>query len=81
MKSNNFFRWALGLGVIVVTTQSVAIADSFTVIREGKNYFCQESTPADPALVVECANKAFGGPFTADQAKPSLLGRHLTNAC
>lgn len=43
-------------------------ADSFTVIRDGKEYLCQESTPSQPGGSLECVNDAYAGPFSRQEA-------------
>lgn len=47
---------------------NLASADSFTVIRDGKEYLCEQRGPIDPITSVECANKAYAGPFSSDEA-------------
>lgn len=45
-----------------------ASADSFTIIRDGKEYLCEQRGPVDPINSVECANKAYAGPFSRDES-------------
>lgn len=47
----------------------VAQADSFTIIRGGNEYLCQQvQNRPDPNVQVRCANRAYNGPFSKDQA-------------
>ena len=47
-----------------------AHADSFTVIRDGHQYLCEQTdAPVDPGGNVDCNNKAYSGPFSRDEAQ------------
>lgn len=51
-----------------------ASADSFTVIRDGKEYLCEQRGPLDPIGSVECANKAYAGPFSREESQELCMG-------
>ena len=48
--------------------QSV-FADSFTVIRDGKEYLCEQRGPVDPGTPLNCASKAYSGPFSREESQ------------
>ena len=52
----------------------LASADSFTIIRDGKEYLCEQRGPTNPIDSVECANKAYSGPFSRDEAQELCSG-------
>ncbi|MGZ3725039.1 MAG: hypothetical protein ACXWQQ_04535 [Pseudobdellovibrio sp.] len=56
----------------------VAKADSFTIIRDGNEYLCQQTGPTNPIDSVDCANKAYAGPFSKDQAQQLCAGARST---
>lgn len=69
----------LSIGLLLIS--SAALADSFTIIRDGNEYLCQQisSHPnpppvIDPGAGMNCANKAYDGPFSKDEAKALCEG-------
>ena len=52
---------------------SFAQADSFTIIRDGKNYLCEEQN-IDPGGALKCIDKAYSGPFSRDEANRICAG-------
>ncbi len=50
------------------------MADSFTIIRDGKEYLCEQRGPSNPIDSVECANKAYSGPFSREEAQQLCAG-------
>ena len=52
----------------------MASADSFTIIRDGRNYLCQEQSSSTPGGAVDCANKAYQGPFSRDESMQLCAG-------
>lgn len=52
----------------------VAHADSFTIIRDGKEYLCEQRGPSNPIDSVECANKAYSGPFSREESQQLCAG-------
>jgi hypothetical protein len=53
---------------IMLATQAAFADDSFTIIRDGNEYLCQNNGPRNPVDSVNCANKAYSGPFTHDES-------------
>ena len=64
----------LFLILLTTITACLASADSFTVIRDGKNYLCQEQPTGSPGGAVDCSNKAYQGPFSRDEAMRLCAG-------
>lgn len=64
----------LFLILLTLTSACLASADSFTVIRDGKNYLCQEQSTGSPGGAVDCSNKAYQGPFSRDEAMQLCAG-------
>lgn len=54
--------------IIALAFTHIAQADSFTIIRDNTEYRCESTTPSNPIGSVDCANKAYSGPFTRDEA-------------
>lgn len=60
-------------------TSLAANADSFTVIRDGREYLCEETNvPVDPGGGLECRNKAYSGPFTREESERLCSGARNT---
>ena len=49
-------------------------ADSFTIIRDGQEYLCEQRTPGTPGDSVACANKAYQGPFSREESQQLCAG-------
>jgi len=52
--------------------------DSFTVIRDGKEYLCQQTGPLDPIDSAACAQRAYSGPFSSEQSIELCAGSRNT---
>lgn len=63
----------LTMGVFLAA--AFAQADSFTIIRDGKNYLCQEQNN-DPGGRLRCVEKAYSGVFTRDEAARLCAGAY-----
>lgn len=61
------------LTLSLLLTASLANADSFTIIRDGKNYLCEEQS-IDPGGAVKCIDKAYSGPFSREEANRICAG-------
>jgi hypothetical protein len=64
------------LTMAIFLVAAMAQADSFTVIRDGKNYLCEEQGPIDPGGNLACVNKAYSGPFSKDESVRLCSGAH-----
>lgn len=65
------------LTIGVLLGGAFAQADSFTIIRDGKNYLCEEQNPViDPGGNLRCVDKAYSGPFSKDEALRLCAGAH-----
>jgi hypothetical protein len=65
------------LTVGLLLAASFAQADSFTIIRDGKNYLCEEENPViDPGGQVKCIDKAYSGPFSRSESERICAGAH-----
>jgi hypothetical protein len=66
------------LAIVVTLCATVAVADSFTVIRDGREYLCSptgSSQPPNPGGgAVDCVNKAYSGPFSRDESMQLCSG-------
>lgn len=58
--------------LIGFVTGAFARADSFTIIKDGKNYVCTSTEtpqpPPDNGGVIACGNKAYAGPFNKEES-------------
>lgn len=61
----------LSIGLLLAA--SFAQADSFTIIRDGKNYLCEEQS-IDPGGPIKCIDKAYSGPFSREEAHRICAG-------
>lgn len=60
----------LFISAVILLTSTLALADSFTVIRDGKEYLCEEHNPViDPGGRMKCIDKAYSGPFSKAEAE------------
>lgn len=66
------------LTLAVILSVQVSQADSFTIIRDGKEYLCEQRGPISPIDGVECANKAYAGPFSRDESQTLCAGARST---
>ncbi len=48
--------------------------DSFEVVKDGKTYLCRVKGNDNPGAPLNCANKAYRGPFTREQAQTLCRG-------
>lgn len=60
--------------VLFLLSASSAFADSFKIIREGQEYICKSTEVSDPGRVVDCATKAYNGPFSRDESMQLCSG-------
>lgn len=57
------------LGLSFTLFSAFASADSFELIKDGKNYLCEETSPViDPGGRLKCVDKAYSGPFSKEEA-------------
>ncbi len=54
-------------------------ADSFTIIRDGKEYRCEQTGPISPVDPIACANKAYSGPFSREESQQLCSGARDTS--
>ena len=54
-------------------------SDSFSVIKDGVEYFCQRQTSPDPMGNLNCRELAYKGPFSKEQSK-SLCENSFTES-
>lgn len=54
--------------LLFIATASSAHADSFTIIRDGKEYMCSPTQPRDPNDAVDCVDEAYRGPFSKEES-------------
>jgi hypothetical protein len=76
MTIKHFLKSTFSLAMLGLA--SAAVADSFTIIRDGKDYLCQETSPQDPGAIVDCADMAYKGPFNREQATQLCAGATST---
>jgi hypothetical protein len=56
-------------------SSTITWADSFTVIKEGKEYLCEEKNPVlDPGGALKCIEKAYSGPFSKSESERICAG-------
>lgn len=66
---------------LVMSFVQVASADSFTFIREGREYLCQATgaiPPRDPDGNLDCVDHAYRGPFSKEEAMRMCQGSYST---
>ncbi|WP_413943617.1 hypothetical protein [Bdellovibrio sp. HCB-162] len=56
------------LMIFVVAMANTAHADSFTTIRDGKEYMCTSTEPRNPGNAVDCVDTAYRGPFSKEES-------------
>lgn len=66
-------------GILVFLASYGAQADSFTIIRDGKEYRCEQTGPVSPVDPVACANKAYSGPFSREESQQLCAGARDTS--
>lgn len=54
--------------LIVFLSAPAANADSFTLIRDGKEYQCVATSPSNPGGNIDCVNSAYSWIFTKEEA-------------
>ena len=70
------------LGLMIQLSAAQAMADSFTVIREGREYLCSTTgngprPPSGPGGgAADCANKAYNGPFSRSESMELCSGAY-----
>lgn len=64
--------------MFVVAAASSAKADSFTIIRDGRKYQCTSTDSRDPGGTIECAEEAYRGPFSKEEAMRLCTGSYST---
>lgn len=60
------------------TLFSIANADSFTIIRDEKEYLCEQTGRIDHGGYDDCIQKAYRGVFTAEEAVQICTGARST---
>ncbi|HEY8272689.1 MAG TPA: hypothetical protein VIG33_17475 [Pseudobdellovibrionaceae bacterium] len=65
------------LMTLIISQGQAAFADSFSIIKDGKNYLCT-STNDTPEASGECIAEAYAGPFFKDEAITLCTGAHST---
>lgn len=63
---------------LVISQSQTVFADSFSLIKDGKNYLCTSTGPRDPGAGAECASEAYAGPFSKDEAIRLCAGASST---
>lgn len=59
----------------VVFVSNTVWADSFTIIRDGHEYLCEDTNPIiDPGGSLKCVDKAYSGPFTKEESQRICAG-------
>lgn len=64
----------LTIAVCLFTWSHGALADSFTIIQDGKEYLCEAKTSPSPGGAAACATQAYNGPFSRDEATQLCSG-------
>lgn len=59
-----FSKYFKSLSIIILCAGSIGQADSFDIIKDGKNYRCEEIDFGNPGDAIACADKAYSGPFS-----------------
>ncbi|MCC2678312.1 MAG: hypothetical protein K0R29_888 [Pseudobdellovibrio sp.] len=63
----------------VAMSAVTATADSFTIIRDGREYLCEQTnSPVDPGGGLDCRNRAYAGPFTREESERLCSGARNT---
>lgn len=69
-------------GLMIQLSAAQAMADSFTVIREGREYLCSTTgngprPPSGPGGgAADCSNKAYNGPFSRSESLELCSGAY-----
>jgi hypothetical protein len=59
----------------VVLNSTLAMADSFSLDKDGKHYVCEEKNPViDPGGILLCIDTAYRGPFSKEEATRICTG-------
>jgi hypothetical protein len=53
---------------ITLIAAGAAHADSFKIIKDSVEYTCEPTVTQNPGIAIECANKAYAGPFSKDES-------------
>lgn len=72
------FKFVISILALVAVLATTAKADTFTIIKNGKQYLCAPE-PSDPGASIDCANLAYQGPFTRDEAEQLCSGAISTS--
>ncbi len=63
---------ALAFALVALTSLSAFAGDTFDVVKNGRTYTCYSQPPTQPVPApggaVDCANKAYSGPFNRDES-------------
>ena len=54
-------------------------ADSFSIIKDGKNYLCTQTDIPNNGGEIDCGNKAYAGPFSKNEAVRLCTGAQNTD--
>lgn len=71
----NLFKFCL----FIMFVSSNVMADSFSIIKDGKNYLCTQTDDPNNGGEIECGKKAFSGPFSKDEAVRLCVGAFNTD--
>jgi len=64
--------------IIGLFSACCAFADSFTVIQDGKEYLCSETSPTSPGQARPCVDKAYAGIFSREESIRLCQGARST---
>ncbi len=53
---------------IMMLASPLAFADTFRMIKDGQEYLCSSTSTGTPGGAIACADKAYAGPFSRDEA-------------
>jgi hypothetical protein len=70
---------ALVLSLALLTGFAAHADDSFDIVKDGRTYTCRAQTPSSPGGSVDCANKAYSGPFNRDESLALCQGAYDTS--
>jgi hypothetical protein len=65
------------ISLVILQSQTV-FADSFSLVKDGKNYLCTSTDARNPGAGAECASEAYAGPFSKDESIRLCAGANST---
>lgn len=66
------------LMALIISQSQDVLADSFSIVKDGKNYLCTSAEPRNPGAGAECASEAYAGPFSKDESMLLCAGASST---